>query len=114
MHAINGAEPSLTRRVVAAWDEHAANGWSGRRLPSLVAGAGLTDPVVTAATIVATDARLPGLEPFTSMAAAAARHGAVTAAGAATWLQQLRDASARGSFFWAVTMFLVAATRDRA
>ena len=43
------------------------------------------------------------------MAAAAERAGAISAADADTWLNQLADAGRRGHFFWAVTMFAVAA-----
>ena len=45
------------------------------------------------------------------MAAVAERSGALTADDAERWLAQLADAGARGRFFWAVTMFAVAATR---
>ena len=45
------------------------------------------------------------------MAAAAGRAGAISAADADTWLDQLADAGRRGHFFWAVTMFAVASKR---
>jgi SAM-dependent methyltransferase len=111
MHAIHGADPSLTRRVIASWAEHAANGWSGRRLPALFNGAGLADPVVIADTITSTDVRLPAAEPFATMASVAEGRGLLSRDDARAWLAQLTDASTSGSFFWAVTLFLVAATR---
>lgn len=55
MHAIHGADPAVTARIVAFWSDNAANGWSGRRLPALFAGAGITDPVVVAETFTTTD-----------------------------------------------------------
>jgi len=114
MHAIHGADPRLTSRVVECWAAHAANGWSGRRLPGLFVDAGMSDPVVVAETFTSTDGQRPTAPPFTTMAAAAGRAGALTADEAHTWLAQLTDAGERGRFFWAVTMFAVAATRPQA
>jgi SAM-dependent methyltransferase len=113
MHAIHGADPALTARVIACWAEHATNGWAGRQLPALFAGAGLVDLVVVADTLTSRDPRPPGLQPFTTMAAAAERHSAVTAEEARTWLAQLTEAGTHGTFFWAVTLIAVAGTRPQ-
>src|SRR5262245_39100389 len=43
MHAVNGADPGLTATVLACWTQQATNGRSGRRLPELLARAGLHD-----------------------------------------------------------------------
>jgi hypothetical protein len=51
------------------------------------------------------------MEPFATMAAAAEDNGDITALEARRWLRQLRDSSERGSFLWAVAIFLVSATR---
>jgi 2-polyprenyl-3-methyl-5-hydroxy-6-metoxy-1,4-benzoquinol methylase len=110
MHAIHGADPSITRRVVACWEERTTNGWSGRRLRPLFTMAQMADVVVATDTIVVTDARPHETEPFTTMAGVAEHERAVTTAEADRWLRQLGDASARGLFFWGVTMFLVAGT----
>jgi len=111
MHAIDGADPALTARVIASWAEHAANGWAGRQLSALFAGAGPVDLAVAADTLTSRDPRPPALQPFTTMAAAAERHGAVTAEEARTWLAQLTEADTHGRFFWAVTLIAVAGTR---
>ena len=111
MHAIHGADPGLTSCVVECWASYAANGWSGRRLTGMFVDAGMRDPVVVAETLTSTDGRRPTGPPFTTMAAAAERAGALTADDARTWLDQLADAGARGQFFWAVTMFAVAGAR---
>jgi SAM-dependent methyltransferase len=111
MHAIHGADPRLTSRVVDCWASHAANGWSGRRLSGLFVDAGLREPVVVAETITTADRRRPTGPPFTTMAAAAERTGALSPEEARSWLAQLADAADRGQFFWAVTMFAVAGTR---
>ena len=111
MHAIHGADPRLTSRVVECWASNAANGWSGRRLPGLFVDAGMREPVVVAETFTSTDGRRPTGPPFTTMAAAAERTGALSAGEARTWLAQLADAGERGQFFWAVTMFAVAGAR---
>lgn len=111
MHAIAGADPSLTRQVTACWADHTPNGWSGRNLPAQFVDAGLDEPVIVADTIVTIGSVSPAMEPFTTMAAVAERDGHVTADQAANWLHQLREAAARGRLFWALTMFLVTATR---
>jgi SAM-dependent methyltransferase len=111
MHAIHGADPDLTARVIACWAERASNGWAGRRLPALFATAGLVDQVVVTDTITSRDPRPPSLQPFATMASTAQQHGAVTPDEGATWLAQLNDAGTRGTFFWAVTLVAVVGTR---
>jgi SAM-dependent methyltransferase len=110
MHAIHGADPQLTRRVIECWATHAANGWSGRRLPGLFAQAGLAERTVVADTVTSTTGRLPA-PPFSTMAECAARAGRLSDGETQTWLSQLTDADECGQFFWAVTMFAVAGTR---
>jgi ubiquinone/menaquinone biosynthesis C-methylase UbiE len=111
LHAIHGADPNLTATIANCWAENAANGLVGRQLPALFADAGLRDPIVRAETMTSTDPMRPARPPFTTMAAVAARAGAVSAKQADSWLGQLVDAARRGHFFWALTMFAVASTR---
>lgn len=111
MHAVHGADPLLTTRILDRWAARTPNGWAGRRLPALFADAGLADPVIVADTITATTAHSPAMEPFATMAARADEDGAVSSPEAARWLRQLADASSNGTFFWAIAMFLVAATK---
>jgi SAM-dependent methyltransferase len=111
MHAIHGADPRLTARVVEVWAASAANGWSGRRLPALFADAGMTEPYVIAETFIDTDPHRPLAPPFTTMAAAAQRAGSLSADEATEWLSQLTVAAQRSQFFWATTMFAVADVR---
>jgi SAM-dependent methyltransferase len=111
MHAIHGADRALTARIIGCWAEHAVNGWAGRQLPALFVDAGLVDQVVIADTIISREPRPPSLQPFRTMAALSEHRGAVTTQQAATWLAQLVDAGAGGTFFWAVTLIAVVATR---
>jgi SAM-dependent methyltransferase len=111
MHAIHGADPDVTARIIGFWSHSAANGWSGRRLPGLFVDAGIREPVVVAQTLTSTDGERPTAPPFTTMATAAERAGVLSSGDAHTWLAQLADAGERGQFFWAVTMFAVAGTR---
>jgi hypothetical protein len=110
MHAIHGAAPRLTSRVIAAWVDVAANGWSGRRLPALFAGEGIRRPVVVAETFTSTDPERPTKPPFTLMAQTAERCGALAPGDGDEWLRQLTEAARDGRFFWAATMFAVAGT----
>jgi ubiquinone/menaquinone biosynthesis C-methylase UbiE len=111
MHAIHGADPQLTARVVESWAANAANGWSGRQLPSLFTDAGIADPVVVAETFTDTDPYRPLAPPFTTMARVAELAGALTADETARWLAQLVAAGQHNRFFWATTMFAVAGVR---
>jgi SAM-dependent methyltransferase len=111
MHAVHGADPELTTAIVDAWRDNAANGLSGRQLPALLADAGLRDITIAADTMTSTDPRRPRLPPFTTMALAAERCGAITVGDGQVWLAQLAAAGERGRFFWAVTMFAVTGTR---
>ena len=111
MHAIHGADPGVTARVIACWSDNAANGWSGRQLPALFSRSGVHNAAVVAETFTTTDPLRPTMAPFTTMADAAANAGAITNAQAVSWLTELADAGATGSFFWAVTMFAVGGVR---
>ena len=111
LHAVHGADPTLTATILGYWARNAANGLAGRLLPALFADAGLRDPDVLAETMTSTDPLRPSMPPFTTMAAAAVRAGAVSATDADTWLDQLAEAGRRGHFFWAVTMFAVSSAR---
>ena len=111
MHAIHGADPHLTSRVVECWSDNAANGWAGRRLPGLFVDAGIREPVVVAEALTSTDGQRSKGPPFTTMAAVAERAGVLNTDEAHTWLTQLAAAGAPGQFFWAVTMFAIAGTR---
>ena len=48
LHAIHGADPTLTATIVNCWAGNAANGLAGRQLPALFVDAGLRDPIVIA------------------------------------------------------------------
>ncbi len=72
---------------------------------------GIVDPVVVAETFTSLDPQTPTLAPFPQMASAAHVAGAVTRDEADGWLSQLVDAGQQRQFFWAVTMFAVAARR---
>ena len=111
MHAVHGADPDVTARVVESWVAATPDGRVGTRLPALFADAGLTDQVVVAETLVSTAPHRPAHPPFTTMAMLAEQTGALQVGEAATWLDQLAAAARHGRFLWAVTMFCVAGTR---
>ena len=111
MHAIYGADPSLTTAITDAWRRNAANGWSGRQVPALFADAGVRHVSVLAETMTSTDAARATVAPFTTMATNAERSGAIGSGDGDNWLSQLTEAGQRGQFFWALTMFAVAGTR---
>jgi SAM-dependent methyltransferase len=81
MHAIHGADPDITTRVLDCWARNARNGWSGRRLPALLADAGVACPTVFAETFVTTDPRRMATAPITTMARVAHDSGELTGRG---------------------------------
>src|SRR5438874_12726366 len=111
MHAIHGADPRLTARVVECGADNAANGRVGRRLPALFVGAGIPEPSIATETFTIRDAGRAALPPITIMAAVARQSGTLSAAEAEDWLTQLGNAGTRGEFFWAATMFAVSGQR---
>jgi hypothetical protein len=111
MHAIHGADPQPTSRVVECWASSASNGWTGRRLPGLFADAGLRAPAVVAETFTDTDPQRPTKPPITTMASVAVGAGVLDVDDARRWLDQLGESGARGQFFWAATMFAVGGVR---
>lgn len=111
LHTVHGADPTVTAAILEHWAGNAANGRIGGQLPALFSDAGVLDPTVVAETVTSTDPSQPLRPPFTTMAATAAREGAISSADADAWLEQLADAGHRGHFFWALTMLAVAGTR---
>jgi len=113
MHALHGADPEVTARVLAGWNAYLSTPLAGRRLPALFSEAGLHHPTVAAETFTILDPTRATRSPFPEMATAATTAGSITPTEADTWLTQLREAGRRGHFLWAATMFAVAATRPR-
>jgi SAM-dependent methyltransferase len=111
MHAIHGADPDLTGRVIRCWADSAANGLAGRGLSALFTAAGLHDVDVAAETMTSTDRTRPMRAPFPQLAATALERGVLTAAQAATWLDDLVTSAHAGRFFWAATMIAVVGRR---
>ncbi len=111
LHAIYGADPSLTTTIVDSWAGDATNGLAGRQLAARFADVGMPHPTVVAETLTSTDPLQPLSPPITTMATAAVHAGAVRAIDADRWISQLADAGKQGRFFWTVTMFAVAGTR---
>jgi SAM-dependent methyltransferase len=69
MHAVHGANPVLTARILDARPDNAANRRARRQLAALFADAGLLDSTVVAQTLTSTDPQRPLQPPFTTMAA---------------------------------------------
>jgi ubiquinone/menaquinone biosynthesis C-methylase UbiE len=111
MHAVHGADPDLTERILDLWRQYIANARSGRRLPALFAAADVAVDEVVSETYVDTAAEQAAAPPFTFMADAAAAAGVVTMDEAAAWLLQLEAAAERQEFLWAFTMFAVGGHR---
>jgi ubiquinone/menaquinone biosynthesis C-methylase UbiE len=113
MHAIHGASPAVTDRIVAAWRGRAVHGLCGRALPALFADVGIADVSVVAETLTSRDPRYPGQEPFAAMAAHAEQCGVIGEEVGGEWLEQLAEAGRDGRFFWALTMFAVGGATPR-
>ena len=108
--AVSGADRSLTRRVLDGFGDHITQSWIGRQLPGLFGQAGLTHLVVVAETSWSREMSAATERPCPQLAAGAVDQGAITAAQARRWLDQLAEAADNGTFLWATTGFAVAAT----
>lgn len=106
---------ALTRRIVAAYADHAfMDSWLARRLPGMLGAAGLTGIGIRAFTTLERDpdgwfARLTA-----ARAEVAARVGAITARECEVWLAQLEAERAAGRFLAGQTSLFVWGTRPEA
>jgi len=103
---------ALTRRIVAAHSDHGVvDGWLGRRLPGLLAGAGLQDVRARAFTPLERDPA--GFYAGTAERAAelAAQVGAITDEERQRWLDGLHAEQAAGRFLAGRTHLFVWGTR---
>jgi SAM-dependent methyltransferase len=111
MHAIAGADPSLTAAVLEAWADNSPNAWAGRHLRALLLAAGCRETTVLCETYLKTDLTPDAPAPFATMATAAVHRGAISEDQASRWLAQLNEAAANDRLLWAVTMFAVLGSR---
>jgi SAM-dependent methyltransferase len=103
---------ALTRRVVAASVDHLiVNAWLARRLPSLLAGAGLEAVRVRAFTPVERDPDGFAARMAARRAAVALQAGAITADEERSWMAALHAEQAAGRFLGGQTHLFVWGTR---
>lgn len=109
MWAPDLADLDLTRRLMSFWVDHIRNPWMGRRLPGLLAAAGVTELSIELLPIVMTDLktadRVIGLA---DIAAAAVNEGAAEAGEAEAWHADLMERESSGRLL--VCGVIVAAT----
>lgn len=102
----------LTRRVIAAGADNAlVDAWLGRRVPWLLAQAGLEDVRVRAFAGVEQDPAGFYAVSLRGRAEIAAKAGAISTDELARWQQQLDDAAAAGGFMVGLTQIFVWGTR---
>lgn len=109
---ILGAEPSLTRAIVASRVAHFASGRIGRDLRRLFADRGLAESGLTVAPLMSTDwtqDEASGL--LRKYAADAESGGYVSSAQAADWLNQLRSSAASNRYRHTLMVYIVAAVK---
>lgn len=109
---VDAADREVTRRLLNFRCDTFANGWMGRRLPTLFSECGLQDIVIVPHTLALTDFALADYSFFLRKTVVGARAaGVVTALEATTWLKAVEQASREGRFFGAVTGFIVRGRR---
>lgn len=109
---VNHPDRVLTRRIVAAYSDHAAvDGWLARRLPGLLVEAGFRDVAVRAFTPLDQDPT--GFYATTAERAAevAVRMGAIDEGERQIWLAGLRNERSSGRFLAGRTHLFVWGTR---
>ena len=109
---VDAADVATTRSILDALSDAHKNPWIGRRLFALLRRHGIVELGVSGFAVSVTDFALAdelvGLVPA---AAAARERGAISAADEARWLDALRERSAEGAFFAALTIFVVGGTK---
>jgi ubiquinone/menaquinone biosynthesis C-methylase UbiE len=99
-----------TRKITRSFCDNFKNGWIGRRLPRLFKQHSMTNVSVTSQTIILN-------YPFVELLLGghltrAQQAGVVSSADVEQWWTQLREAHDRGTFFYAITALIVAATKS--
>lgn len=103
---IDAPDRALARRVVNAWCDGFRDGWLGRRMPRLLADAGLAGLVVEPMTLILTE-NLTHQMIGEQTVARAKKTGAINEAEGHTWLQFLADVARAGRLFCTLEGFLV-------
>ena len=109
--AIDSSYRDVTRRIFHHACDAETNGWVGRQLPGWCKELGLTEVCVAPVGIVVTELGAlyeVCLRTFVDNAAAA---GAVTAAEAARWVEDLRDRDRLGRFFCSQMLYRISARK---
>lgn len=105
---VDAPDRVLTRQLLNLNCDTYQHGWMGRQVPALFRAAGLAAVAVEPVTVILTDyAQADLVLALEGTATRAREQGLVAADTAADWLGQLREASAAGSFFGAISGFLV-------
>ena len=109
---IAGAEPGLSRRILANWIRYNRNPLVGRHLPGLMATAGLTDVTVSASGVTYSDFTTADYYLKLTTAQERATKDAVIGVGQGrAWVRDLQASSEDGRFLLAITMFTALARK---
>ncbi|TMR00297.1 methyltransferase domain-containing protein, partial [Actinomadura soli] len=107
--AIDADDAALTRTIVQARADMVTAPRIVRRLRQLLLDAGFADVTVEARTAVSTDAAIVPV--LADMAGKAQSVGAISEAEADAWVAEQRERGRSGRLFFALPMFVTAATR---
>ena len=110
---LNSFDDSITRKMLAAWDDEVSSPNLPARLGPLMIAAGFSAVNVEAFPIVNTS-YTPGawsMEMLEQFAVTARNQGAVNAADSDAWLDDLRCKGSQGSYFFSVNRFIFTAVK---
>jgi ubiquinone/menaquinone biosynthesis C-methylase UbiE len=108
---IASPERDCTRKIVQAFSDSFRHGWTGRWLPVWYRGLGLREIQVEPHTIRLDYEFLMDAIGLHEKVAQLERAGLITAAQASAWMTLQKRAAAEGSFFSAITVFMVVGAR---
>ncbi len=110
---INHPDRALTRKILNAFCDSIAHGWSGRTLPALCSRAGFKTTEVFAETAFSSDFNLlfEGMN-FSGFLEELRSEGTLSEAELERWTNDLKSADANSTFFFAVTLFCVCARKN--
>ena len=109
----HSADPDRMNRMMASWDTHLADRCVPARLPALLGAAGFSHVTVTPVVFQDAVLRPDGLANMLLilMDRHARTHGHLPEGEVQAWAQEQRDLAASGQFFFAITHFIVAASK---
>jgi SAM-dependent methyltransferase len=109
---IVGADPDITRRILASRIDHFRSGRIGSQLPGLFKEVGFKETAITIKRLGSRDA-VQDREQLRKYATDAEAAGVISVEAGTRWLRELDTAGQRGGYLHTIAVFIVSGTRRK-